>query len=61
MFFKYLAQGVRDSALDPGGAGTLIASAKTSRVERGELWDLMTPNTTFRASELACFGHARSR
>jgi hypothetical protein len=61
MFFKYFAQGVRGSPLAPGGAGTLTASLKISRVEMGSLCELMTPNTIFRASELACLGHASSR
>ena len=59
-FLRNFAQGVRGSALAPGGAGTLTASLRTSDVEMGS-WDLMTPNTIFRASELACLGHARSR
>lgn len=59
MFFKYLAQGVRGSPA--GGAGCLTAILRISRVEMGSFWDLMTLNTIFRASKLACLGHASSR
>jgi hypothetical protein len=51
------AEGVRGSSLAPDDGTTL----KRSSVEMGSLWDLMTPNTIFRASKVACFGHASRR
>ena len=40
---------------------TLMAFSKISRVDRGSLLDLRTPNTRLRASKVACFGHASRR
>ena len=55
------AEGVRGSSLTPDDGVTLTAFLKISSVEMGSLWDLMTPNTIFRASKVACFGHASRR